>query len=115
MSFDTIVLSYCDGKHDRITNANKFYENMYKIRKKIIGKNLPSVSTIIISYNQVNYIKQALESAIAQEGIFKHKILVSDDCSTDGTQDIIKEYAINYPDLITIISPKKHLGGTANY
>ena len=31
---------------------------------------------------------------------FKYEILVNDDCSTDRTTEIVKEYALKYPDII---------------
>ena len=113
--FKAMVLDYYDGDHPRITNSGKFYDNFFKIRKKFIGDNLPEVTTLVVCYNQVDYISQALDSAISQEGLFKHKILISDDGSTDGTKEIIRKYANKYPNLIKIISPRKHLGVTANY
>ena len=37
---------------------------------------------------------------LMQQTDFPIEILIHDDCSTDGTTDIIKEYAAQYPDLI---------------
>ena len=38
-----------------------------------------------------------------QKTNFKYEIIIHDDASTDGTTEIIKEYAEKYPDLITPI------------
>lgn len=58
------------------------------------------VSIGVESYNQSNFIKQTLDSILIQKTNFKYEILVNDDCSTDGTAEIIKEYEQRYPDII---------------
>ena len=55
----------------------------------------PKVSFCIISYNQERYIKEAIESAFAQE-YENLEIIISDDASSDSTPFIIKEMVENY-------------------
>ncbi|MDD4689313.1 MAG: glycosyltransferase family 2 protein [Eubacteriales bacterium] len=58
------------------------------------------VSVFCIAFNHEKYIRQALQSVVAQKTNFKYEILVHDDASTDGTAEIIMEFAEKYPDLI---------------
>ena len=58
------------------------------------------VSICCLVYNQKKYIRQALDSFLMQKTNFKFEILINDDCSTDGTTEIIKEYEAKYPDII---------------
>ena len=58
------------------------------------------VSIVCNAYNQELYIREALESFVAQKTNFKFEILVHDDASTDTTADIIREYESKYPDII---------------
>ena|SRR6218665_28187 len=60
----------------------------------------PLVSICCITYNHANYIKECLEGFILQQCNFPFEILIHDDASTDGTQDIIKEYQEKYPKII---------------
>ena len=60
----------------------------------------PVVSICCITYNHAKYIKSALDGFLKQYTDFDYEILIHDDCSTDGTTDIIKEYAERYPDVI---------------
>ena len=52
------------------------------------------------SYNQVDYIRQCLEGIVMQRTSFRFEAVIHDDASTDGTQDIIREYAEKYPAII---------------
>jgi O-antigen biosynthesis protein len=76
---------------------------------------LPTVSTVILSYNQKDYIKEAIESALAQKGEFVHEIIISDDGSTDGTDRIIRQYSEKYPLLIRDVSSRNNVGISGNY
>lgn len=55
----------------------------------------PLVSFIIFAYNQENYIREAVEGALLQE-YENLEIIISDDCSTDSTFEIINEVAESY-------------------
>lgn len=54
------------------------------------------VSVIVPVYNTKNYLNECLDS-ILEQTIDEMEILVVDDGSTDGSTDIIKEYAEKYP------------------
>src|SRR5690554_5550369 len=62
--------------------------------------NNPLVSISCITYNHAPYIRQCLDSFLMQECDFDFEILIHDDASTDGTQEIIKEYVQKYPNII---------------
>lgn len=66
------------------------------------------VVIICTTYNQHLYIKDALEGFIMQETNFPFVAVVVDDCSTDGNQDIIREYEQKYPDKIKGIYLKEN-------
>lgn len=72
------------------------------------------LTALIVAYNHKNSIAKAIESVLEQKTNFKFQIWVLDDASTDGTSDIIKEYADKYPDKITHVLREKNLGGIQN-
>ena len=62
---------------------------------------LPIMVTIrCITYNHAPYIRQCLEGFVMQKTNFRFEAIVHDDASTDGTADIIREYAEKYPNII---------------
>ena len=60
----------------------------------------------MVTYNHEKYISQAIESVLMQKTNFPFQLIIGEDCSTDGTRDIVKKYAEAYPDKIkTILNP----------
>jgi glycosyltransferase involved in cell wall biosynthesis len=60
------------------------------------------VSVCIQTYNHRPYIAKALEGALAQVTAFPFEILVGEDESSDGTRDIVLDYATRFPDKIKV-------------
>lgn len=56
----------------------------------------PAVSVIMATYNGEKYLREQLDS-ILQQTYPIQEIIVQDDCSTDGTMDILASYAGQYP------------------
>ena len=69
---------------------------------------IPLVSILCLAYNQAKYIRQTLESLLMQRTSFFYEIIVHDDASTDGTKEIIEEYALNFPHIIKPIFQKEN-------
>ena len=61
------------------------------------------VTIICKIYNHKPYIRRTLDSFVNQKTNFRYEILLHDDASTDGSQEIIKEYFQKYPDKIRAI------------
>lgn len=66
---------------------------MKKNNKKVL------VSILCLTYNQRDFIKQAIDSFLMQETDFSYEILINDDGSTDGTKEIIQEYSKEHPNI----------------
>jgi glycosyltransferase involved in cell wall biosynthesis len=71
------------------------------------------ISVVITSYNQKDYLIQTIDSVLAQT--FKpFEIFICDDCSTDDSRQVIRQYAKNYPDVIKPVFQTRNLGVTKN-
>lgn len=72
-------------------------------------KNLCKISVIIISYNQEEVIRRAIDSVMMQKK-FLYELIISDDCSNDRTWDIITEYEKKYKGLVKPFRHKVNQG-----
>lgn len=68
----------------------------------------PLVSISCITYNHSKFIRECLEGMLMQKTSFEFEILIHDDASTDGTQDIIREYQGKYPNIIKSILQREN-------
>lgn len=66
------------------------------------------VSICCLTYNQVEWIRKSLDGILLQKTNFKYEVIIHDDCSNDGTRDIVIEYKSRYPDLIHLILPEEN-------
>jgi glycosyltransferase involved in cell wall biosynthesis len=85
-------------------------ENIFIWRDLMTAEN--KISIILPIYNVEKYLKQALDSCLEQtlDGI---EIICIDDCSTDNSKEILKEYTNRYSNIKTIYLDKNSGQGYA--
>ncbi len=67
------------------------------------------ISVWITSYNQKGFLKEAIESVLNQT-LKPFQLIIVDDASKDGSQELINSYYIKYPEIITPVLHKKNTG-----
>ena len=77
-------------------------------------KNNIILSVCIRTHNQKQFIREALDSVLAQHTTFPFEIIVSDDASSDGTVEILQDYQSAYPDKIRLLLNETNVGGPEN-
>ncbi len=88
--------------------------NKYLSYKISHSKNIrPLISVIMPSYNVADYIEQCMESVLNQT-LENIEIICVDANSTDGTLEILKEYALKDSRITLITSDKKSYGHQMN-
>lgn len=60
---------------------------------------LPLVSILCLSYNHEAYLYKCLEGFVMQKCTFPFEVIIHDDASTDKSQNIIREYTKNHPNI----------------
>ena len=74
---------------------------------------IKKVSVVLCTYNGEKYIREQLDSILNQTYPI-YEIIISDDCSTDSTISIVKEYAI-LNENIKVFCNKSNLGVANNF
>ena len=73
-----------------------------------------NLTILMATYNGEKYLEEQLESLLNQS--YKaYKIICNDDCSTDSTFKILKEYEAKYSTIIKVTQNKKQLGVVSNF
>lgn len=73
------------------------------------------LSVAMITYNHEQYIGQAIESILAQKVNFEYEIVIGEDCSTDGTRDVIAALQRRYPERIKLLLRNQNIGSMRNF
>lgn len=60
------------------------------------------LSVCIFTYNHAEYIAKTIEGVLMQKTKFDFEIVIGEDCSNDGTQDLLREYEKMYPNKFNI-------------
>jgi glycosyltransferase involved in cell wall biosynthesis len=71
------------------------------------------VTVLVMTYNHASFIAQSLDSALAQRTDFDYEILISEDCSTDGTRATVISYGKRHPGKIRLLLSEQNLHGNA--
>jgi len=74
----------------------------------------PLVSVITSTYQHAPYIKDCIEGVLMQKTTFPIEYIIGEDFSTDGTREIVFEYAKKYPNIIRVITADYNVGGKSN-
>ena len=74
----------------------------------------PLVSVAVVTWNHERFIRQAVESVLAQQTSGAVEIIVGDDGSTDNTVSILEALSRDHPDRLTLVLSPVRRGRHAN-
>lgn len=102
-------------------NTSTHLRNMFRqssdimVQRSTCTVNMPLVDVAMLVYNHRHFIAQAVSSVLEQRTTFGVRLVIADDCSTDGTSDILREFAAAYPDTIHLTIHRKNMGIIGRY
>lgn len=74
----------------------------------------PFVTIRTSTYNHAPFIRQCIDGVIAQKTNFIIEYIIGEDCSTDGTREIVFDYARRFPKLIRVVTSEGNVGMKEN-
>jgi len=72
------------------------------------------VSAAITAYNHERFIGEAIEGFLIQKTDFPCELVIIDDCSTDGTREIIRAYWEKHPNRLRVLLNRHNIGARAS-
>jgi hypothetical protein len=70
----------------------------------------PLASVVLRTYEHEPFIAQAIESVLIQRAPFPFELVIGEDCSSDGTREIVRTYAERHPDVVRAVLPERNVG-----
>jgi len=70
----------------------------------------PLVSVVLRTYGHAPFIAQAIESVLIQRTAFPFELVIGEDCSTDGTREIVEAYGRTHPEIVKPVLPERNVG-----
>lgn len=74
----------------------------------------PMVSVCVLAYKHREYIEKAIDSVLEQVCDFDVEIVVGEDCSNDGTKEILLDYEKKYPGKFVLLLNEVNIGANKN-
>jgi hypothetical protein len=74
------------------------------------GSAQPLASVVLRTYEHAPFVAQAIESVLVQEAPFEFELVIGEDCSGDGTREIVERYAERHPGIVRAVLPQENLG-----
>jgi len=74
----------------------------------------PLVSVLMITYNHEAHIAKAIECVLRQKTDFPFELVIGEDCSTDGTRQIVFDYQAKHPEIVRVITSEQNVGAGEN-
>lgn len=97
-------------EHLLAKTLEEYRQTHFPAAKSVIPASEPALSVLTMAYNHKDYILECMESVAAQKTDFPVQHIIVDDCSDDGTQDIIDNFASTHGHVRPIYFPYRSHG-----
>jgi glycosyltransferase involved in cell wall biosynthesis len=100
---------------DSIEEVQEKIDRSYEVPNKV--KDFisdPLVSVYVATYQHADFIQACIESILLQQTNFPFELIIGEDFSTDGTREIVFNYAASFPEKIRVITADFNVKQSAN-
>ena len=101
-----------DKAYDLISGLYPKPEVEFQLNRETVDDRI-DVSIIVPVYNHAETLKKNIEAILSQKTQYRFQLILVDDGSTDGAQDIVKQYA-DHENVKIIIQKNQGIGGARN-
>lgn len=74
------------------------------------GPPAPLVSVAMRTFEHRPFVAQAIESVLIQDAPFQFELVIGEDCSADGTREVVERYAERFPRQVRTVLPAENVG-----
>lgn len=75
----------------------------------------PVVTVVMNTYEHAPYLARAVEGVLEQATPFPIELIISEDCSRDGTREIALRLQQENPAIIRVVTGRRNVGGPSNF
>ncbi|HEU4390145.1 MAG TPA: glycosyltransferase, partial [Blastocatellia bacterium] len=79
-----------------------------------LGKVVPPVSIVVVTYNKLDVTRLCIESIIRNTDYPNYEVIVVDNCSADGTQDHLNSLVSQFPNVSAVMNSRNEGFARAN-
>lgn len=77
--------------------------------------NRPLVSVLMLAWEHGPYIRQAIESVLAQQSPYRFELLIGEDASNDDTLVVCEQYQARFPNVVKVLAASENIGMHRNF
>jgi glycosyltransferase involved in cell wall biosynthesis len=103
-------------QNDSIEEVQQKIDRSYEVPNKV-KDHIPDplLSVHVATYQHVDFIEACIESILIQQTNFPFELIIGEDFSTDGTREIVFNYAASFPEKIRVITADFNVKQSANH
>jgi glycosyltransferase involved in cell wall biosynthesis len=103
-------------QNDSIEEVKQKIDRSYEVPNKV-NEFIPDplVSVYVATYQHVDFIEASIQSILIQQTNFPFELIIGEDFSTDGTREIVFNYAASFPEKIRVITADFNVKQSANH
>ena len=102
--------SACEGSNPSKATIQQHLADFYRLFSFQPMNAAPKVSVMMLTYNHEKYIAEAIRGVVLQKFDHPFELVIGDDCSTDNTLRICREWQQRYPHIIKILERERNIG-----